>query len=68
LLGAIKLDRAEYGEAERLLRKAILPDKKNFNAHNDLGRLLVKTRRFAEADRKLELLKLLSKAQNKKAM
>ncbi|HZG50988.1 MAG TPA: tetratricopeptide repeat protein, partial [Pyrinomonadaceae bacterium] len=35
--------------SERLLRRAIALDPKNFAAHHDLGRLLVKLKRYEEA-------------------
>ena len=47
--GAIYLDRGNMAEAEKLLRHAISLNQKHFNATYDLGRLLVKTNRHAEA-------------------
>ena len=49
LFGSILADRNETVEAEKYLRKALLLNPKHFNSLNDLGRLLVKNRRFAEA-------------------
>ena len=49
LSGAINLDRANLAEAERLLRRALTFNQQHFNAQYDLGRLLVKTNRYAEA-------------------
>src|SRR6266446_1571605 len=49
LSGAINLDRANPLEAEKLLRRALTFNQQHFNASYDLGRLLVKTNRYAEA-------------------
>jgi tetratricopeptide (TPR) repeat protein len=49
LFGVIMADRNEIVEAEKSLRKALLLNPKHFNSLNDLGRLLVKNRRFEEA-------------------
>ncbi len=49
LSGAINLDRANLLEAEKLLRRALTFNQQHFNASYDLGRLLVKTNRYAEA-------------------
>ena len=49
LSGAINLDRANLTEAEKLLRRALTFNQQHFNAQYDLGRLLVKTNRYAEA-------------------
>jgi tetratricopeptide (TPR) repeat protein len=48
-LGFILGERGVYAEAEQSLRRAIALGDKHFYAHYDLGRLLVKTRRFEEA-------------------
>ncbi len=53
-LGYIASQRGENVEAERLLRRAIQLDPKAFPSYHDLGRLLVKLRRYDEA---LPLLK-----------
>ena len=49
LSGAILADRGESAEAERLLLRAINLDKNHFNSHHDLGRLLVRNRRYEES-------------------
>jgi tetratricopeptide (TPR) repeat protein len=48
-LGYIASQRGENVEAERLLRRAIELDPKGFPSYHDLGRLLVKLRRYDEA-------------------
>src|SRR6185437_5293730 len=48
-LGYIASQRGESVEAERLLRRAIQLDPKAFPSYHDLGRLLVKLRRYDEA-------------------
>jgi Flp pilus assembly protein TadD len=48
-LGYIANQRGETQESERLLRQAIALDPQNFAAHHDLGRLLVKLKRYEEA-------------------
>jgi tetratricopeptide (TPR) repeat protein len=48
-LGYIASQRGENVEAERLLRRAIQLDPKSFPSYHDLGRLLVKLRRYEEA-------------------
>jgi Flp pilus assembly protein TadD len=53
-LGYIASQRGENVEAERLLRRAIALDPKSFPSYHDLGRLLVKLKRYDEA---LPLLK-----------
>ncbi len=49
LSGAIRFDKNELGTAEKDLRRAIALSPNNFNANNDLGRLLIKQQRFSEA-------------------
>ncbi len=49
LLGAMLNDRNQSIEAEKYLRKATLLNQNHFNSHYDLGRLLVKQQKFAEA-------------------
>jgi len=60
LIGAIMVDQNKIIEAEKFLRKAILLNPKHFNSLNDLGRLLVKDRRFEEAIPVLQLAATLS--------
>jgi protein O-GlcNAc transferase len=48
-LGYIASQRGEQEKAERLLRRAIALDANGFPAHHDLGRLLVKLKRYEEA-------------------
>lgn len=48
-LGYIASQRGENVEAETLLRRAIELDPKGFSSYHDLGRLLVKLRRYEEA-------------------
>ena len=48
-LGYIASQRGENVEAERLLRRAIQLDPKSYPSYHDLGRLLVKLRRYEEA-------------------
>jgi Flp pilus assembly protein TadD len=48
-LGFIYSERGESEEAEKLLRRAICLDPRHFPAHYDLGRLLVRLRRYNEA-------------------
>jgi tetratricopeptide (TPR) repeat protein len=49
LSGAINFDRANTVAAEKQLRRALVFSPQHFNAHYDLGRLLVKSNRYAEA-------------------
>ena len=49
LLGAIFLDKGDLVDAEKLFRKALLINRKNYNANYHLGRLLVKQQNFLEA-------------------
>ena len=49
LVGSIMIDQNKIAEAEKFLRKALLINPRHFNSLNDLGRLLVKDRRFEEA-------------------
>lgn len=49
LSGAISLDRGNIAEAEKLLRRALAVNQRHFNANHDLGRLLVKTKRYVES-------------------
>jgi len=53
-LGFLALERADQAEAERLLRRALEIDRDNYPAMYDLGRLLIRGRRYDEA---LTLLK-----------
>jgi tetratricopeptide (TPR) repeat protein len=48
-LGYIASQRGENVEAEGLLRRAIELDPKSFPSYHDLGRLLVKLKRYEEA-------------------
>ena len=48
-LGYIASQRGEHEEAERLLRRAIALDANGFPAYHDLGRLLVKLKKYDEA-------------------
>ena len=48
-LGYIASQRGENVEAERLLRRAIELNPKGFPSYHDLGRLLVKLKRYDEA-------------------
>jgi tetratricopeptide (TPR) repeat protein len=48
-LGYIASQRGQNEEAERFLRRAIELDPKSYPPYHDLGRLLVKTRRYDEA-------------------
>jgi len=49
LLGAIIDGGGDFAESERLLRRAIAVDSKHFNAHHDLGRLLVRAHHYGDA-------------------
>lgn len=49
LLGSIQVDRNNFPEAEKYLRKALILNPKHSNSQHDLGRILVKQQRFAEA-------------------
>ena len=53
-LGFLAAERGQPDEAERLLRKALTIDPKNYPATYDLGRILVRTRRYDEAISTLE--------------
>jgi tetratricopeptide (TPR) repeat protein len=48
-LGFLALERADQVEAERLLRRALELDRDNYPAMYDLGRLLIRGRRYDEA-------------------
>ena len=48
-LSFIAFQRGELEKAERLLRRTLQLDAKNFSAHYDLGRLLVSQQKYAEA-------------------
>lgn len=49
LLGSILIDRGNYPEAEKYLRRAVTLNPNHFNSQHDLGRILVKQQKFAEA-------------------
>jgi tetratricopeptide (TPR) repeat protein len=49
LLGSMLVDRNDYPEAEKYLRKAVSLNPNHFNSQHDLGRILVKQQKFAEA-------------------
>jgi Flp pilus assembly protein TadD len=48
-LGFIYLERGRDEDAEKVLRRAVSLDGKHFPAHYDLGRLLVRLKRYEEA-------------------
>jgi Flp pilus assembly protein TadD len=48
-LGFIAAERGHDAEAENLLRRAVALEPDNYPAHYDLGRLLVRLRRYDEA-------------------
>jgi tetratricopeptide (TPR) repeat protein len=48
-LGFVTGERGDLAEAERLFRRALALSDKHFYAYYDLGRLLVKARRYEEA-------------------
>ena len=48
-LGFVLLEQNQTAEAERTLRRAIAVNAGHFYANYDLGRLLVRTQRYAEA-------------------
>lgn len=48
LIGSMLVDRDNYTEAEKYLRKAVSLNKNHFNSQNDLGRLLIKQQKFTE--------------------
>jgi tetratricopeptide (TPR) repeat protein len=43
------MERGRYDEAEKAFRRAVSLDAKHFPAHYDLGRMLVRLKRYAEA-------------------
>jgi tetratricopeptide (TPR) repeat protein len=49
LIGSMLIDRNEYQEAEKYLRKAVTLNPDHFNSHHDLGRFLIKQQKFDEA-------------------
>jgi len=49
LLGSMLIDRSEYAEAEKYLRRAVDLNPNHFNSQHDLGRILIKQQKFTEA-------------------